>query len=416
MVMSESEWSILAVSATVPGRVALGRVGSGLFAAEPLRPVLVLGPQRSRKTTGVVIPTLLEWPGAAVVTSVRRDIVDASIALRSRCGDVIVFEPLARTEGDSFRSGWNPLSNSRDWAGAVTLAKGLTEAGRLSLREGEFWHGLASQLLAPLLFAAATNGYTMSDVVRWVKTSEDFEVRALLQASAVEAAIEAFEGVIGREPRIRDSIYGTLMSTLSVYDDPIALESAVSGRLDPDRFLDGRPNTVYLVSPPDRQEELAPIFTGLIRQILRRAYELEALGSQQQRNLLVLLDEGGNIAPLDNLDTLATTAAGTGIQLVSVFHDISQMIGVYGTYAAQTICNNHSAIVVLPGNRDPETGRILAGLLEGEEVSGWVRSGSSTETAVRRLNRGTALCIYEDLPPIVLTLRSSSHDAEFQED
>jgi hypothetical protein len=48
----------------------------------------------------------------------------------------------------------------------------LTEAGALALREGEFWFGLASQLLAPLMFAAGSNGYSMDDVVRWVKRQE----------------------------------------------------------------------------------------------------------------------------------------------------------------------------------------------------------------------------------------------------
>lgn len=221
-------------------------------------------------------------------------------------------------------------------------------------------------------------------------------------------------------------MYATLNQVTAVYDYSNVIEKTVSSRLDIPQFFDGQNNTLYLCAPPDEQEEFAPLFTSLVRRVLREAYRREAQGiADVHKPLLVLLDEAGNIAPLANLDTLATTAAGTGIQLVSVFHDISQMTTIYDEPKARTIANNHSALVLLPGNRDSMTSQLLTDLLGEETAQGWrdpvtgrpdlTRGSSFRGSPFRRLTPGTALCIYEDLSPLVLTLRSSSHDEDLLE-
>jgi type IV secretion system protein VirD4 len=410
----------LGVERSKPGRVTLGRMrshsssdSSPFIASGEFRPVLVLGPQRSRKTTSMVIPTLLEWEGPAVVTSVRTDVLLGSFSRRESCGKVFVYEPSGRLQRGGPVVGWNPLSDCKTWDGAMACSRSLTEAGTLSLRDGQFWYGMACQLLTPLLFAAATNNYTMSDVIRWVKSQEEFEVRSLLQATGLEEAITAFDGLTSLEDRLRSSIYGTLMSALAVFDYQSVRESAEGG-LDVEEFFNGENNTLYICAPPDEQRRFAPLFTALIRRIMREAYAREAVG-QSSPPLLLLLDEAGNIAPLADLATLATTTAGTGIQLVSVFHDLSQMIGIYGESDALTIANNHSALMLLPGNRDPKTAQLLSDLLGGEIVQGLGGKSQGREFALRRIEPGLAICIYEHYSPFLLSLRSSTHDADMIE-
>ncbi|MFI6336291.1 type IV secretory system conjugative DNA transfer family protein [Streptomyces sp. NPDC050535] len=406
----------LQVSSAAPGRVILGIDQHcelrKTFAAAPMRPVLVIGPQRSRKTTSMVIPTLLEWKGAAVVTSVRTDVLFGSFERRSSAGRVYVYEPAGRLQREGPVMGWNPLDDCSTWDGAMATSRALTEGGYLSMREGEFWYGMASQLLTPLLFAAAVNHYSMTDVIRWVKSQEEFEVRSLLQAANNAEASQAFEGIVSLENRTLSSIYGTLMSSLAVFDYQSVADSA-SGGLDIGEFFDGGDNTLYICAPPDEQRRFAPLFTTLIRRILREAYAREATG-QPTSPLLLLLDEAGNIAPLRDLATLATTAAGTGIQMVTVFHDLSQMIGIYGESDALTIANNHSALLLLPGNRDPRTSQLLGDLLGGEIIPG-LGGGASGRYPLRRIEPGQAVCIYEHHSPFLLTLRSSTHDPELQQ-
>ena len=82
-------------------------------------------------------------------------------------------------------SEWSPLTAARTWAGARRVAADLTEVtqGATTTADGEFWYATAAKLLAPLLFAAASGGRTMADVVRWVDTQEVAEVAELLDAA-----------------------------------------------------------------------------------------------------------------------------------------------------------------------------------------------------------------------------------------
>ena len=59
--------------------------GSWVF-ADPEHGVLLLGPPRSGKTSGVVIPALLACPGACVSTSTKPDVLHATIRRAPQLG------------------------------------------------------------------------------------------------------------------------------------------------------------------------------------------------------------------------------------------------------------------------------------------------------------------------------------------
>ncbi|HKI67185.1 MAG TPA: type IV secretory system conjugative DNA transfer family protein, partial [Solirubrobacterales bacterium] len=69
----------LRVDGPAKGRLILGRQGRRLLAAEERQSVIVLAPAQSGKTTGLAIPSLLEWEGPALVTSVKSDLLTATL-------------------------------------------------------------------------------------------------------------------------------------------------------------------------------------------------------------------------------------------------------------------------------------------------------------------------------------------------
>jgi type IV secretion system protein VirD4 len=426
------EWDVLSnvQEDASPHRIRVGTYAGRVFASEDFRPVLVLGPQRSYKTSGFAIPAILDWGGPAVVTSVRTDVIDQTLSWRQRRGEAMIFDPagvLKDTKYASGRHSWDLLDDCRTWNNSVRTSNAVTEAGRLGgILNDTFWYSLASQLLAPHFFAAACNGYSMSDVVRWIKTQEESEVRSLLQTAGREEAITAAEASWQREDRAKSSVYSTAESVLRAfdYDDSSVDEPPF---IDLDGFLNSESDTLYLCAPPDAQEEFRPLFTGLIRTIIRKLYEnnnraqdelagrrivKDGEAAAQVCRLLLMLDEAGNIAPLENLATLATTAAGTHLQLVTIFHDISQIEGLYGPYAAKSIVNNHSGLVVLPGSRDDATIRYLVTILEGERIANSAEGTWNSARPIRGLQRGNAMLVYDNLRPIILRLRSSHTDPE----
>ena len=385
-----------------PHRVVLGRFRGEEVAARDFRPVLVLGPQRSRKTTSLIVPTLLEWDGPVLVTSVRADVVMGSIRRRSRMGDVSVFEPMKSLfSGGSALASWNPLDGCEVWETAVGTAFALTESMRAGGDSRDvYWYQQACLLLQSLLHAAALSLLSMDAVSHWVRTATRAEVIARLRAGGAREALDLFQSFSEMVDATRDGVYATARNVLRAYESEAVRRSSLPG-FNPRDFFNGAANTLYLCAPPEDQERLAPVFTALVRSVIMQAYRWQG----DPLDLLLLLDEAGNIARIDNLDTVATTAAGTRIQLVTAFHDVSQMAAVYGHDRAESIVNNHSALLILPGSRDAATMNLAERIFMDERGSGIRRR------SVRQLKPGTALCVYEHLPMEEIVLRSSTHDA-----
>ena len=72
----------------------------------------MFGPSGCGKTAGFAIPALLEWEGPIIATSVKGDLLDATIAHRRTKGKVWVYDP-ERTSGDGTCSPWSPLPGLR---------------------------------------------------------------------------------------------------------------------------------------------------------------------------------------------------------------------------------------------------------------------------------------------------------------
>ena len=67
------------------------------------------------------------------------------------------------------------------------------------------------------------------------------------------------------------------------------------------------------------------MFVAVLRCILERAVTKASRDGRLDPPLLVVLDEAANIAPLSDLDVLASTASSHGIQLVTVWQDFAQI-------------------------------------------------------------------------------------------
>ena len=415
----------LRIRESQPGRLTLGLVDGKLVAAEPRQSVIVIGPVQTGKTTGFAIPAILEWQGPVVATSVKTDLLRETIAARSAISDahVWVYDPTGGTGKKT--AGWTPLASCKTWQGAQRVAAWLSSSahhGGHGVENAAFWYAAAAKLIAPILFAAAISNRTMADVVRWVDAQSQEDVFDVLEASGVDAAMTAFQASKLRDDRTRSGVYTTAETVLAAYADPGVLDSALKSELRADRLLDGGHHTAYLCAPSHEQRRLQPLFATLVQEIVAAAYErATATGDPVNPPLLLVLDECANIAPLRELATLASTGAGQGIQLVSVFQDMAQINAVYGRDRAPTIVSNHRAKVILSGIADAQTLDYVARLLGDEEV----RQVSSTSAAegrrsttesvayrglvpanvLREMRPGHGLLVYGHLAPARIALR-----------
>ncbi len=415
----------LLVPAPQPGRLTLGTFGRSLLAAEERQSVIVFAPTGTYKTTGLAIPALLEWQGPALVTSVKNDLLDATMAARDRAGEVMVFDPLGVSGVESTAQA-TPLWGADTWDGARRVAHWLCSAAQLGkggLQDADFWFATAEKLLAPLLFAAATGGETMADVVRWLDEGPEAnqeQVAKLLRDTGEEDAELAWTATLNREERQRSSVYTTAEVIVSAFADKRVKQQTAEADYTPEKLLAGEANTLYLCAPLQEQERLRAMFSMFVQEALGQAYEKAALDGPLNPPLLILHDEAANVAPLPNLDAIASTAAGHGIQLLSIFHDMAQVRTVYGPRAA-TIANNYRGKVFGPGLTDREALEYLsrvAGHSAFEQRSrsnspGGQRSTTEGETyrelapanLIRERDAGTALLVYHNLPLAKIGLR-----------
>jgi type IV secretion system protein VirD4 len=209
---------------------------------------------------------------------------------------------------------------------------------------------------------------------------------------------------------------------LLAYADPGVLASSASCELNAAAMLDGGWHTAYLCAPAHEQQRLRPLFATLIAEIITAVYERATVtGRPLDPPLLVVLDECANIAPLRDLATIASTGAGQGIQLVTVFQDMAQVESVYGRERAPTIISNHRAKIALSGIADTVTLQYLGRVLGEEELTqsastrGFTGDRSTTESTayrslapvheLRQMRPGNGLLIYGSLPPARIALR-----------
>jgi type IV secretion system protein VirD4 len=429
----------LLVRRSTADRIVLGRIRRpGLFvdrhgigvtslvAAERCHSVLVLGPTGSFKTHGLVVPAILEWHGPLVATSVKPDLLEATYRQRAASGDALLLDPFSASGRPSAR--WSPLAACTTYADAQAVAAAVSAAhlpahqARNADAEWRYWAGLAEKLLAPILFAAETVGASMSDVVRWIDLrDQDDEVHEILDGAADDLALTAWEASLARDSKPLDSVFSTAEDLVRVYADSRLTRFTADNDLDVNDFLTGD-NTVYLYAPPHEQRRLRPVFETISAQIIRTAQERAARspGGMLDPKLFLALDEAGNVAALADLPELATTARAQGIQLLTVWHDKSQLEHRYGQQAA-TVLNNHRARVFLSGLADLDS-LDLASRLVGEQTTRdrssmhgdrGQRTASVSTTyrllapveSLRRLRPREGIVLYGHLPPARIRLR-----------
>lgn len=419
----------LRVSGPEHGRLILGRHGRALIAAEERQSVIVLAPAQSGKTTGLAIPSLREWEGPALVTSVKSDLLVATFAARRAQGRAMIFDPVDATRYAGTCA--TPLHGCGSWHGALRVASWLSSAARPGgdgLSDADFWYAAAEKLLAPLLFAAAKDGRSIGAVVTWLDKGMGAkeEVEEILASGADaedrEAAQLAWAANWHREPRQRSSIYTTAETITAAFADPRVQEACRAAEYTPTDLLDGGANTLYLCAPAHEQQRLRPLFSMMVRELISVVYESSAAtGEPIDPPLLLVLDELANIAPIPNLDEVASTGAGQGIQLLSIFQDMAQIKSRYGESAAQTITNNHRAKLFGSGISDPDTLTYISRVVgtgefehrsdTADDKGGAARTQASIyreltpANVVREAKRGTGLLVYGHLPPAKIAMR-----------
>ncbi|HWX26700.1 MAG TPA: conjugal transfer protein TraG [Steroidobacteraceae bacterium] len=349
--------------------VVLGRFGRNYLRHDGPEHVLSFAPTRSGKGVGLVIPTLLTWPGSCVVHDIKGENWNLTSGFRAQHGRVLLFDPTNRNS-----AAYNPLLEVRRGEWEVRDVQNIADVlvdpeGALERRN--HWEKTSHSLLvgAILHVLYAEEDKTLAGVATFLSNPQR-PIEATLNAMMTTAhpgcsgphpvIASAARELLNKSENERSGVLSTAMSFLGLYRDPVIAQ--VTRRSDwriRDLVEGARPASLYLVVPPSDISRTKPLIRLILNQIGRRL--TEDLDAQKRRHrLLLMLDEFPALGRLDFFESALAFMAGYGLKSFLIAQSLNQIEKAYG--ANNSILDNCHVRICFASN-DERTARRVSDAL-----------------------------------------------------
>ena len=389
--------------------------------------MVILGPPRSGKGYNLVIPFILDAPGAVVTTSTRPDNLAATMTARAKRGPVAVFDPQGLAKGVTGALRWSPIRGCESPQTAMLRANALCAGAGAGITDGGFWIQQTNTVVRCLLQAAALDGRTAVDLYRWSLSAPAASQAVSVLAESPGAAplwSQALDAVITADQRQRDSVWSIVSTVFGPLADPrvvTQLTPASGEEFHPAQFLRDC-GTLYLLGTASGASATANFVSALIEDVVETARRLAgaSVGARMDPPLALILDEAANY-PLPSLGALMSEGGGTGIATVAVLQSLAQARARWGHDSAQAIWDSAIAKVILGGSSNASDLRDIAQLIgerDVQEVSISHQSGGGRNISestrqrgildpsmIRSIKVGHGLLMLRAAAPIMLTLK-----------
>ncbi|GAA4962012.1 hypothetical protein GCM10023205_27110 [Yinghuangia aomiensis] len=323
-----------------PPGVQIGRMVRGsadLWGTWEDMHVDIWGP-RTGKTATRAIPNIVAAPGPTVVTSNKRDVVDATRLSRMRRGRVWVLDPQAQaSEPPSWY--WDPLSYVGD-----SIVRAVKMTGRFSsinrpdhARSDAYFEPAAEDLISNMLLAASLDNLPITRVYTWLTRPTDDTPERILRAFGHDMSADAVENVITAPDRQRAGVYGTAAQIMSFLIAPGIAEWVTPGT-DPSRpqfdylsFVKEGADTIYLLSE-ETNKMAAPLVLALTAALAEAAenWGIVRPGGRVETPILFVLDEAANVCPWKALPDKYSHFGSRGIVMMTILQSWAQGAAAWG--------------------------------------------------------------------------------------
>ena len=410
-----------------PDGVVLGRFEREYLRHAGPEHVLCFAPTRSGKGVGLVVPTLLTWPGSAIVHDIKGENWQLTAGWRSRFGRVLLLDPT-----NPLSAAYNPLLEVRRGDTEIRDVQNVADIlvdpeGALERRN--HWEKTSHSLLVGTILHVlyAEPDKTLAGVANFLSDPRrpiEATLRAMMTTPHLghcphPVVASAARELLNKSENERSGVLSTAMSFLGLYRDPVVAK--VTSRCDwriMDLVEDNRPATLYLVVPPSDISRTKPLVRLVLNQIGRRL--TEQLNAEERRHrLLLMLDEFPALGRLDFFESALAFMAGYGLKSFLIAQSLNQIEKAYGPNHA--ILDNCHVRVAFAAN-DERTARRVSDALgmatelramknyAGHRLSPWLGHlmVSRQETArplltageVMQLPPGDEIVLVSGVPPI----------------
>ncbi|MBY3060381.1 type IV secretory system conjugative DNA transfer family protein [Rhizobium leguminosarum] len=313
--------------------IILGTLNGATIRSDEPAHILVVGPSRSGKGTGFVLPNGYLWQGSAVFFDPKRENFDALANHRRAMGNkVFMFSP-----GSPDTHRYNPLDFVRRDERMATDCL-VVASFVIPEKADDTWAGagrlLLSSLIGYVLASPLTKGAEhMRTVARMTTTGKDIStvLRAIVKTERQHLPtwiVDSFNQYIALEPETRNSAVFNVNMAMSLWNN--GLISAATETSDFDiRELRRVPMTIFIGCTI---AELS-IFRPLIRILFQQIHDLlmeRIPGADEPHQVLLMLDEFYHVGRMDSLISKITISAGYGFRMAIVMQDIAQLDELYG--------------------------------------------------------------------------------------
>ncbi|MDW9500562.1 type IV secretion system DNA-binding domain-containing protein [Sinorhizobium meliloti] len=331
-----------------------GRVGRNILRTRDDRHHLIIGPTRSGKGAGYVIPNALMHEGSMIVTDLKGEVFKATAGYRRQNGSqVFLFAP-----GSEKTNSYNPLDFIRPERGNRTtdiqnIASILVPENTES--ENSVWQATAQQVLAGAISyitespfyrdrrnLAEVNSFFNSGVdlqalMKYIKEKEPY---------LSKFTVESFNSYIALSERAAASALLDIQKAMRPFKNERIV--AATNVTDVDlRAMKRRPISIYLAPNITDITLLRPLLTLFVQQVM------DILTLEHDPNSLpvyFLLDEFRQLKRMDEIMTKLPYVAGYNIKLAFIIQDLKNLDEIYGETSRHSLLGNCGYQLVLGAN------------------------------------------------------------------
>ncbi|RWE13474.1 MAG: conjugal transfer protein TraG [Mesorhizobium sp.] len=319
--------------------VVLGRYDRHYLRHDGPEHVLCFAPTRSGKGVGLVVPSLLAWPGSAIVHDIKGENWQLTAGFRARHGRVLLFDPT-----NSRSSAYNPLLEVRRGEWEVRDVQNIADIlvdPEGSLEKRNHWEKTSHALLvgAILHVLYAEKDKTLAGVAAFLsdpKRPIESTLAAMMKTAHLDGVgphpviASAARELLNKSDNERSGVLSTAMSFLGLYRDPVVAEVTRQCDWRIADIVDRKdPATLYLVVPPSDINRTKPLIRLILNQIGRRLTEDLHTRTSRHR-LLLMLDEFPALGRLDFFESALAFMAGYGLKSFLIAQSLNQIEKAYG--------------------------------------------------------------------------------------
>ena len=345
--------------------IVLGTLGGATIRSDEPAHILVVGPSRSGKGTGFVLPNGYLWGGSAVFFDPKRENFEALANHRRAMGNrVFMFSP-----GSNDTHRYNPLDFVRRGPRMATDCQ-VVASFVIPEKADDTWAGAGRLLLSALIgYVLASpllaEAQHMRSVARMTTTGKDIStvLRAIVKTEREHLptwVVDGFNQYIALEPETRNSAVFNVNMAMSLWNNGLISAATVTSDFDI-RELRRRPMTIFIGCTI---AELA-IFRPLIRILFQQIHDLMMVripGPDEPHQVLLMLDEFYHVGRMDSLISKITISAGYGFRMAIVMQDLAQLDELYGKNTRMTTVSGSQIKLFIQVN-DLETSEFVSEML-----------------------------------------------------